>query len=182
MRPHLRLWSGMGGCDINTRWKRETLIFFQTLLSIQAEHLLSVFFSRCLVFDLFPFSKRSHLHFRLFFLSLSFFWKMNKSTAVEGKPERSLLLDANHQRRCIRLIWRTNCLKALQNVLKPTLMRGMFVWVFFWGGHTLCYWPTLPPVVGKYNSVWYLESIKSVCFFLYICFKQRYSYNALLAF
>lgn len=169
MRPRPRLWSGMGGGDINTPWKRETLIFFQTLLSIQAEQLLSVFFSRCLVFDLFPFSKRSHLHFRLFF-SLFFFWKMNKSAAVDGKPERSLFLDANHQRRCIRLIWRTNCLKALQNVLKPTLMSGMFVWVFWgggrWGGgHMLCYWPTLPPVVGKYSSVWYSKSVKSVCFF-----------------
>ncbi len=78
--------------------------------------------------DLFPFSEWSHLHFQLFFPL--FIWKMHKSAAVDGKPERSLLLDANHQRRCIRLIWRTNYLKALQNVLKPTLMRWMSG--YFW--------------------------------------------------
>ncbi len=102
------------------------------------------------------------------FFSL-FIWKMHKSAAVDGKPERSLLLDANHQRWCIRLIWRTNYLKALQNVLKPTLMRGMFVWVFLWGGHwggghMFCYWPTLPPVVEKYTSVGYLKGF--LCIFL----------------
>ncbi len=156
MRPRPRLWSGIGGGGWHKHAMKARNINFlsDALVNTSRTSFICLFLllPRVWSFSLFWVEPSS---FSTFF-SL-FFWKMHKSAAVDGKPERSLLLDANQQRRCIRLIWSTNCLKALQNVLKPTLMRGMFVWVFLGGGcrgggaHALlltyiapCCWENIP--------------------------------------